>query len=265
MSAFQIEGFAANSPAMEAGLQLGDILLEIDGQQFDSIDDLNSAIPESSNSFSVLVYRNGRQFNAELRGHVLGCSLVRQAVPESVVQAKRDAVLELIALKSKGSPEEISQESDSVSVRLVKCSTCGASVSTNAKFCPSCGEVDFIKAVNVGSVQALSSKESELSKAGNVFVGLLGISSLVILMFAILTGGQDKNSSNEQSNQVMNAEFRSLSSCLSGIERNTGMKLQIITDKPEIVSGFLSNGKHFGCKRVISGSKGIYYEGWYGV
>ncbi|WP_337262633.1 MULTISPECIES: hypothetical protein [unclassified Serratia (in: enterobacteria)] len=62
---------------------------------------------------------------------------------------------------------------------------------------------------------------------------------------------------------VMKAEFRTLSDCLSSIENNSGHSLTVIRDKPDIVSGKLSNGKTFACELKETGTKGTYYEGWY--
>lgn len=64
---------------------------------------------------------------------------------------------------------------------------------------------------------------------------------------------------------VMKAEFSTLSGCLSSIETNSGHSLTAIRDKPDIVSGNLSNGKTFACELKTSGTKGAYYEGWYMV
>ena len=56
-----------------------------------------------------------------------------------------------------------------------------------------------------------------------------------------------------------------MAACLSGIEKSSGQKLQVVTDKPNDVSGFLSNGKGFGCRKRETGTKGTYFEGWYMV
>ncbi|WP_228723129.1 hypothetical protein [Limnobaculum xujianqingii] len=64
---------------------------------------------------------------------------------------------------------------------------------------------------------------------------------------------------------VMKAEFENLDECLKEIKMNTGLTLKIIRDKPSIVTGNLSNGKTFACERKESGTKGVYYEGWYMV
>ncbi|MGX5913450.1 hypothetical protein ACR0ST_01770 [Aliidiomarina sp. Khilg15.8] len=65
--------------------------------------------------------------------------------------------------------------------------------------------------------------------------------------------------------QVRQAEFSTLASCLAGLERQSGGNLNIITDKPAKVSGKLSNGEHFTCERVESGTKGTYFKGWFTV
>jgi hypothetical protein len=65
--------------------------------------------------------------------------------------------------------------------------------------------------------------------------------------------------------RVQSADFATLPACLQSIERNSGMKLKIITDKPDKVSGNLSNGAGFGCEQRTSGTKGTYFNGWYFV
>lgn len=71
--------------------------------------------------------------------------------------------------------------------------------------------------------------------------------------------------SSGKKDEVMNAEFSSLNKCLDGIKRNSKQSLRIITDKPTQVSGKLSNGKHFACERASSGTKGVYFKGWYKI
>lgn len=66
-----------------------------------------------------------------------------------------------------------------------------------------------------------------------------------------------------QADQAMNATFSSMKSCLAGIQRSSGQKLKIVTDKPNEVSGFLENGKGFGCQKKESGTEGVHYAGWY--
>jgi hypothetical protein len=63
--------------------------------------------------------------------------------------------------------------------------------------------------------------------------------------------------------EVMSAQFRAMAACLSGIKTSSGQQLKVVTDKPHEVSGFLSNGKGFGCQKKESGTQGTYFEGWY--
>ncbi len=65
--------------------------------------------------------------------------------------------------------------------------------------------------------------------------------------------------------EAMNAEFRTLQKWLDGIKKSSGQELRIITDTPSEVSGFLANRKAFACERTESGTKGVYYKGWYMV
>jgi hypothetical protein len=64
---------------------------------------------------------------------------------------------------------------------------------------------------------------------------------------------------------TMKAEFRTLRQCLQAIEKNSGQRLRVVTDKPTEVSGFLANGQGFACKQRESGTKGTYFEGWFMV
>ena len=78
-------------------------------------------------------------------------------------------------------------------------------------------------------------------------------------MLTVSACGEGNNTS------VMNAEFRSLSGCLAGLEKSSGYSLKINIDKPDKVVGSLANGKTFACEREVSGTKGVYYKGWYVV
>ena len=64
---------------------------------------------------------------------------------------------------------------------------------------------------------------------------------------------------------IRQAEFTSMYSCLAGLRNDSGLKLEVIRDTRELVSGTLSNGKAFGCEKKESGTKGNYYVGWYYV
>ena len=62
------------------------------------------------------------------------------------------------------------------------------------------------------------------------------------------------------SSTIMRGEFGSMQRCLSAIVASSGQQLQIVTDKPDRVSGKLSDGRFFMCKKIESGSKGTYFE-----
>ncbi len=185
MSAFQIEGFTDSSPAKEAGLQLGDILLAVNGEEFDSIDDLVAGISQKGGGFTVSFYRNGRQFDAEIKGERLGCSLVRQAVPESVVQAKRDAESEARANRDAEAKKGMTQEEIAIQEgRLISCPTCGGVVSVNASSCPKCGEVILRNAAPTEVSE--KSGTSPLAIAG---IGLGVFVATLLLMVSIIKDG----------------------------------------------------------------------------
>lgn len=66
--------------------------------------------------------------------------------------------------------------------------------------------------------------------------------------------------------QQMSGEFSTMDSCLSAIQKKSGMELDIITDKFGDVSGFLKGTKlGFGCKAESTGTKGLVVNGWYQV
>lgn len=64
---------------------------------------------------------------------------------------------------------------------------------------------------------------------------------------------------------VMKGEFGSMQDCLESIKASAGKISKFITNKPDEVTGRLSNGKMFACEIKETGSKGIYYEGWFMV
>lgn len=63
--------------------------------------------------------------------------------------------------------------------------------------------------------------------------------------------------------EVMSAKFKTLDSCLVAIKKNTNQELKIITNTPNEVSVFLANNKAFGCKKKVSGTDGVYFDGWF--
>lgn len=83
---------------------------------------------------------------------------------------------------------------------------------------------------------------------------LMLIASSALIALAGCSGGD-----------VMEAEFRSMTSCLDAMKRESGGRLNIISDEVDNVSGKLNSGAHFSCERVTSGSKGTYIKGWYTI
>lgn len=66
--------------------------------------------------------------------------------------------------------------------------------------------------------------------------------------------------------QIKGAKFPSMARCLSSIEKETKLSLRPMTDKPDQVSGFLSDTeRQFNCEIKQTGTEGTYVEGWYTV
>lgn len=65
--------------------------------------------------------------------------------------------------------------------------------------------------------------------------------------------------------QTMNAKFSSMSKCLKSIEKSSKTSLNIVTDKPEEVSGFLGDSRKLGfsCEIKETGTEGTFVNGWY--
>lgn len=63
---------------------------------------------------------------------------------------------------------------------------------------------------------------------------------------------------------VMQGTFSSLQECLSTIRNSNVPPLDIVTDNVDEVSGFIGNsGRGFACSREVSGTKGVYWTGWF--
>jgi hypothetical protein len=83
---------------------------------------------------------------------------------------------------------------------------------------------------------------------------------VVVSVISILVIGCGGERSENQ-----NLEFNSSNSCLKGLKKHSNMTLRIITDTPGLVSGKLANGEPFVCQRATSGTKGVYFKGWYSI
>jgi len=84
---------------------------------------------------------------------------------------------------------------------------------------------------------------------------ILGILLIMIVAIFLLPESDDV---------MVGAEFNSMPSCLASIQRSSGQKFdKLMKDTPDIVTGYLINGKQFICEKKQTGSKGIYYSGTY--
>ena len=84
---------------------------------------------------------------------------------------------------------------------------------------------------------------------------------LIIASITILLPGCGDGSNTS----MRGAEFSSLQNCLSGLKREMGSNLKIITDEQDEVSGIQTDGTFWACNKKTSGTKGIYWEGYYSV
>ena len=178
---------------------------------------------------------------------------------------------------------------------LLVCRECGKQISHAAGKCPYCGCKKPFKGVQVLNKEVKSWDRSEIKdfiKSGGAiksnikpikwFFSFFGIFFILILIIGLfeeskLTPEQKaardearaiererkKEEKTKNTTTAMSAEFYTMSECLEGIKRSSGFDLEVITDRPNEVSGFLSNGEGFGCKKKSTGTKGIYYEGWF--
>ena len=88
-----------------------------------------------------------------------------------------------------------------------------------------------------------------MSKLGMFFIGTF----ILLVIISFLPKNDDI---------MVGAEFRSMTTCLQSIEKNSGSKRDKVTiNTPENVVGFLANGKAFSCEKKITGTKGTYYLG----
>jgi regulator of sigma E protease len=66
-SAIEIAGVSPESPAMNAGLQIGDLLLAVDGMEIDKIEDLQEIVETNAgNEIELLISREGQQLTLNL-------------------------------------------------------------------------------------------------------------------------------------------------------------------------------------------------------
>jgi hypothetical protein len=101
--------------------------------------------------------------------------------------------------------------------------------------------------------------EFKFTKYQGVDVNVTKLKVIGVVGLIIFATACDTNHS------MMSSEFKSLAECLLGIRYDSKQELKIIIDTPEKVTGFLTNGQSFACQIKRSGTKGVYFEGWYTV
>lgn len=87
---------------------------------------------------------------------------------------------------------------------------------------------------------------------------LINKSLILILSIVLLAGCSDGSS-----RITKEAEYTNLQSCLLGLQRELGGKLDIARDNQNIVAGIQKGGVIWSCTRESSGTKGIYWVGSY--
>jgi hypothetical protein len=98
-----------------------------------------------------------------------------------------------------------------------------------------------------------------------------GLRLIVLVAIAVVVGVANivyrpsSPSSPARKTEIQGAEFRTLSACMTSLNAKLGSQLSIIIDEPGNVSGKQSNGVNWACSQKHTGTKGIYWEGWYEV
>lgn len=83
---------------------------------------------------------------------------------------------------------------------------------------------------------------------------------LALIILSLITAGCGDGASSK----TKAAEFVSLQKCLDSTAKAAKSSIaNIVTDTPSVVTGFLANGKQFGCELKSTGTKGVFYRGWF--
>ncbi|MBE0508122.1 MAG: PDZ domain-containing protein [Marinospirillum sp.] len=80
MAALQVEHVESGSPAEQAGIQLGDIIISVNDQHPETVDEL-IAIGKSKKVFNLVIFADGKEKTVTVEGERLGCKLARTAAP----------------------------------------------------------------------------------------------------------------------------------------------------------------------------------------
>lgn len=124
-------------------------------------------------------------------------------------------------------------------------------------------DIKIVKAINIDLFILNHCKRSIMYK-------IVVISTLS--MFLIACGNSNSNTTPkprqpETELRVMKSQFSSMNKCMKSIKKSSHSSLNIVTNKPEEISGFLgkSNELGFSCAIKETGTDGIFVEGWYMV
>lgn len=117
--------------------------------------------------------------------------------------------------------------------------------------------IGFLLFFGVGISQLMGKSERPLQ------IVTAMVSALVFLNLAQGCFGENENDS-----KVASADFTTMAECVMftkrAAERASGSSFKYyIVDTPSQVSGELANGKTFTCGLRKSGTRGVYYNGWY--
>ena len=92
---------------------------------------------------------------------------------------------------------------------------------------------------------------------GQVFCGLCAV------CIAFMVVGCDDQ---QYEHDTRSKNFTSLAECLRGIQSDSGLNLNVVTNTPSQVSGSLVGERgFFNCERRTTGTQGTFYEGTYTV
>jgi S1-C subfamily serine protease len=58
----------AEGPAQQLGFRKGDVILDINGQEIDSVDTLSAVLSQGADYWSLAINRNGRQLRLRVSG-----------------------------------------------------------------------------------------------------------------------------------------------------------------------------------------------------
>ncbi|OOV86115.1 M50 family metallopeptidase [Oceanospirillum linum] len=104
MSTFEVVGFTEQSPALAAGVVVGDVILTVNNRVFESVEEVVLEIAQGSGGFNLGVSRDGRFLYIDIEGNRLGCHL-------KIVQADNEIPYSTSATEVLGDSEPANKKS----------------------------------------------------------------------------------------------------------------------------------------------------------